>query len=152
MSRYNLRTISDNLARVDRDLAQNIAWHTEQAKRTKARIEENYQAAALLDGAGIPLDLSSYSRMEYVTIKLGRRTEKQRARLLRTIRELLECPLRFGGKDVAEGKGQWVVVRLEPRDYSGITITYEQKIPRKANVKCRIVTTKTTTRRLVCEA
>jgi len=151
MQPYNIRTLEDNLARVDEDLANSIKYYQDQAVRSKERITRNYQAAALLDGAGIDMGLSQYSRMEYLKVNLGRRTDKQRVRLLRTIREILGCPLRYEGKEAAGTRGQWITVRLVPADYPNITITYDQKLPRLPGVKCRIVSRKTVTRQLVCE-
>jgi hypothetical protein len=154
---YDLRTIDENCARIDRDVEGMISYYREQGRERRRKVELNYQAAALLDAAGYDLGLSQWSHMEWITVDLGRVPERKRERAafvlkLAELRRLLDCPLKFQGRSLAGERGQWVEVRLKPADFPGVTVTYQQRLLRKAGQKCKIVTRRVVERVLVCEA
>jgi len=154
MSQYKLRTISA-ITEQQQSECESYVNNIRQSYTEKVKqIEENFQAAALLDAAGIPLDIHEYSTLHYLHVELGERGRSQKDRrafvqTLHTIREALGCRLTVRNKDTASGKNR-VQITLVPVDWQGVSIRYTERLPRSA--KCRIVTRKSSYRTLICEA
>jgi hypothetical protein len=152
----NLRTIDEACAKIDHDVENMVSYYRERGRERKRHVELNYQAAALLDAAGYDLGLGQYSHMEWLNVDLGRMPDRKRERKtfvlkLAELRHILDCPLKFNGRSLASEKGQWVEVRLQPTDFPTVTVRYQQRLPRKAGQKCKVVTRRYSERVLVCD-
>jgi len=128
-----------------------LRWATEKVKN----IEDNRRAFAMLDAAGIDLQLYSWDRGANYEINLGffpstRIGSRALADKLRTIRVALDCKLGQPEKGVVDDKRAHLQFTIHPVDFTGIKIRYERRLPKGA--KCRIVTQRSTYRTLVCEA
>jgi hypothetical protein len=111
------------------------------AERIKS-IEENRRLLPLLDAEGLPITVYSWDDLSTLQIPLGVRPETKRgraefARKLQAIRRVLECPLKFDGKSLADARKKLVRMRLRAESYPNVTVTYETKLPKGA--KCRVV-------------
>jgi hypothetical protein len=158
MRNIQIHPISEVIADVDRQTEEWIANHRHNAAEDKRRIELNYQAAALLDAAGFDLDLPSYASMKHVKVDLGQKpwTKRGKAefcRRLNLIRRTLDCPLKPDGKCLASsrGRGRWLQVTLRPTEFPGVKVTYQEKLPKGPQVRCKIVRRKYSYKELVCE-
>lgn len=151
----NLKPLAEVIAQEAKELEATLQFQREQsAKRIKA-IENNRRAFAMLDASGFVLDgLYPWNSGAYYNLKLGffphtRAGNKALAETVRKVRVALDCRLENKGQ-AATGDGKRVVIRLEPMDFPGITVSFERNLPKGA--KCRIVRKRSTYSTLVCEA
>lgn len=127
------------------------------AEETVQRMEQNRQAAALLDAAGFDLDLPEWSNGSRFHVDLGffpqtKAGRKALAKAWRTVRLALGCRLDKNGElSVDDAKKQTVVQYLVPTDFPGVRVKYTTKLRRGG--KCRFVvrTERSKDVRLVCE-
>jgi hypothetical protein len=137
-------------------IESSIKYHRDQCTEKIAKVERNRPIMALLDAAGFKIKTYYWDHGADFKVELGffpstKSGSRALAENLRTIRQLLDAKLGTLGKELAdngESKGH-VVFTLQPPDFPGMRITYTRRLPRGA--KCKIVTTRSTYRRLVCD-
>jgi hypothetical protein len=137
-------------------IVSSIKYHRDQCAEKIAKAERNRPIMALLDAAGFKIKTYYWDHGADFKVELGffpstRAGSRALADELRTIRLLIDTKLGTPGKELAddgESKGH-VLFTLQPPDLPGMRITYTRRLSRGA--KCKIVTTRSTYRRLVCE-
>jgi hypothetical protein len=144
--------LNDVRREMERCLENTRQRYVEQIKS----IEENRRLLPLLDAEGVPLTVYSWDNLSCIHIALGVRPETKKgraefAKMLQTIRRVLECPLKFDGKSLADARKKLVRIRLRAEGHPNVTVTYETKLPKGA--KCQVVRKKVrfTEASLVCE-
>jgi hypothetical protein len=131
-----------------------IKYHKDQCAEKIAKVERNRPIMALLDAAGFKIKTYYWDHGTDLKVELGffpstRAGSRSLADKLRTIRQLIDAKLGTPGKELADESKGHVLFTLQPPDFPGMRITYTRRLPRGA--KCKIVTTRSTSRRLVCE-
>ncbi len=123
---------------------------------TKDCIERNRPLIAMLDSEGFETDNLWGAHGAEFRVKLGffpssRVGSRRLAEKLRTIRHILGCKLGLSAKCLEDGgeSKRHVQVKLTPEEVPGCSITYTRRLPRGA--KCKIVTPRSTYRRLICK-
>jgi hypothetical protein len=140
----------------EESIESSIKYHRDQCAEKVAKVERNRPIMALLDGAGFRIKAYYWDHGADFKVELGffpstKSGSRALAGQLRTIRQLIDVKLGTPGKELAddgESKGH-VLFTLQPPDLPGMRITYTRRLPRGA--KCKIVTTRSTYRRLICE-
>jgi hypothetical protein len=119
-------------------------------------IEEHRRLLPMLDAEGVPVTVYEWDNLASMRLSLGVRPETKKgraefAKMLQTIRRVLECPLKFEGKSLADARKKLVRIYLKAEQYPNVTVTYETKLPKGA--KCRVVRKKVrySEASLVCE-
>ena len=145
-------------AKKNRDewIASCVESHTKECQEKIERIERNRPLIAMLDSEGFEIDNLWGAHGAEFRVKLGffpssGAGSRQLADKLRTIRHILGCKLGQPAKCLEDGgvaKGH-IQFKLTPEDVPGCSIVYTRRLPRGA--KCKVVTTRSTYRRLVCE-
>lgn len=156
MRNIQLRSINDIMALEEAELEETIANFRHNARERQRQIELNFQAAALLDGAGVDLEIPEWTRLYHLHVELGDkpylkkqwRERDQFVKKLNTIRHALGCPLKFHAKQ-ASPDGKRVLVTLAPTAYPHVRIRYAEKLRRGS--KCKVVTRCYKSKELVCE-
>lgn len=132
-------------------------------KRERDYLEERLVAASRIRQAMMILDTIpgvdlciSHWQMSYVTVRLGfiphdRVATRKLADTLREIRKALGCSLGKPSMDLDDADDRVVSFTFHPADWPGLTITFYRRMPRGSKCKCRIVTERSVSKRLVCE-
>jgi len=141
--------------RYDRDAAEAVERYKRYGDEAIAKVDNNRRAFAMLDAAGIDLQLYEWDNGVCATIDLGffpstRAGSRALADKLRTIRVALESKLGLPEKGIVDDKRAHLRFTICPVDFPEIKIVYQRRLPKGA--KCKIVTTRSTYRSLVCEA
>lgn len=157
MSNYiNVRPIEAVLADVRQEMWRSLdATRKRYAERIK-NIEEHRRLLPMLDAEGLPINVYDWEDLASIRIDLGVRPETKRgraefARKLQAIRRVLECPLKFESKSLADARKKLVRMYLKAEQYPNVTVVYSTKLPKGA--KCRVVRKKVrfTEHQLLCE-
>ena len=152
-----LKPLSEEIEDVRRACERRIislaASERRERDETIARIERNRPVVALLDAAGFQVTPDSYYKGMF-NVDLGffpttRAATRQLADKVRTVRQILETKLGTPRKHLADEKKGHVEFLLCPPDFPGLTIAYRRRLA--PGSKCKIVTQRSTWRRLVCE-
>jgi hypothetical protein len=147
----------DNIKKgCEESIESSVKYHRDQCAEKIAKVERSRPIMALLDAAGFKIMTYYWDHGADFKVELGffpstKSGSRALADILRTIRQLIDAKLGTPGKELAddgESKGH-VLFTLQPTDFPGMRITYTRRLPRAA--KCKIVTTRSTYRRLVCE-
>lgn len=138
----------------EESIESSIKYHRDQCDEKIAKVERNRPIMALLDAAGFKIKTYYWDHGADFKVDLGffpssRAGSRELADQLRTIRLLIEEKLGTPGKEIDDDKKGHVLFTLQPPAIPGMHITYSRRLAKGA--KCKIVTTRSTYRRLVCE-
>ena len=148
-----LSKMADNArAEVERSHQRELEYVEERiAQMAKLR-----QAMMILDSIPeVSLNVSAWNE-SYFTLKLGfiphvRAATRQLADTLRAIRKALGCSLGKPAMDLEDGDAKVVSFTFSPVEWPGVYIKFYRRMPRASKCRCRIVTERLITKRLVCE-
>jgi len=155
-----LRPINDIIAEMrknhEESVRNTVEYMNNEFRETIARIESNRLAFAMLDAAGIDLELPEWKRGASHDIELGyfpstKAGNRELAGKLNTIRRALESPLQKESQHLEDAKKRLIKIKLAVKDFPGLAVYYIRKLPAKGKAKCRLVRERTTTVRLVCD-
>ena len=138
----------------EREIDQTVKYHRDARDEKIAKLERNRPIMALLDAAGFKVKTYYWDHGADFKVELGffpstGAGSRDLADKLRAIRLLIEEKLGTLAKEIDDEKKGHVLFTLQPPAYPGMRITYSRRLPKGS--KCKIVTTKSTYRRLVCE-
>ena len=145
-------------AEAEKDIQQIVESMRKQTADTIRRIELNRQAAALLDAAGFDLDLPWYVSGAYLTLDLGffpqnRKGNMALAEKLRLVRNTLGDPLGAPSKGLSSDQKR-MEYSYTPEAWPGLTVKFSRRLPKPKpgqQLKCKVVTHRSTYKTLVCE-
>ena len=124
-------TISDAYALAEEQLRDDFRRATERCDERVKAIDQTFQGAALLSGAGFQVpEVSSWGPWNGFTLHVEKSD-------LKRVHDAVGR-LRLAGKDVADCKKRTICIRLQATAYPPIIVEYITKLPRSA--KCKIVT------------
>jgi hypothetical protein len=114
------------------------------------------QAMMILDGVpGVNLTVGRYNTA-YFCVNLGffpqtRKVNRLLADTLRAIRKALGTSLGKPSMDLGDADTRVVAFTFTPADWPGVNITFYRRMPRGQKCRCKIVTERSISKRLVCE-
>ncbi len=154
-----LRPLEEVVAELRTSMADRIVnqikYVTRDHEQRIERVTKNRDALVRLDEAGFEIRLGSWQDGSSYALELGffpntKAGNKALSEQLRKARMALGCRLEGLSKSVANEKKRTVLMALSARDYPGISVTFERKLPTSA--KCRLVKEHSTYYSLVCDA
>jgi len=155
----NIRTLAEVEAAIHREAEERKAYLRKQLAEVDAlaaqKLEQAVavrQAAALVEGHGIPCRFPSWDDGTACHIDLGLVLTKQdRKRLVSDLAKLRAVLGRRkdGGRSLDNAKRRLVQVEYAYPDFPGITVSWKERLPK--NAKCRIERRRSYYSTLVCE-
>ena len=152
----HVQSLADFEAKEREDLEQEFARSRQYMEERIQQAAKLRQAMMLLDTVpGVNLTVGVYNT-GYMVVRLGffpqtRRANRQLADTLREIRKALGTPLGKPSMDLEDAKTRVVTFCFMPDQWPGVQITFHRRMPRASKCRCRIVTERLITKRLVCE-
>ena len=160
--RYSAAPRSVNVFPLDKleaDMRQELEQQQAREREYLAeRIEalgKTRQAMMLLDAVpDVQLNISTWTYS--AGVRLGffpqtRQANRQLADILRAIRKALGCSLGRPAMNLEDAETRVVSFTFNPSEWPGVWLTFYRRMPRTQTCRCRIVTEKSVTKRLVCE-
>ena len=142
--------------RMNHNIKSSVENHRRIAAITIKAVEQNRQAFALLNAAGFDINVGNWEDGSEFTLDLGyfannKKDNRKLAEQVRKVRMALDCHLNNEGKSLSDASKRLVRYNLQPVDFPGIRVVFRRKLPAGAK-KCRIVTSRSSYKSLVCEA